>query len=36
MTGPDIEMKESVRARLEGLRAMAESRSREKTRDKTR
>ena len=35
-TGPDIEMKESVRARLEGLRAMAESRSREKTRDKTR
>ncbi len=36
MTGPDIEMKESVRARLEGLRAMAESRSKEKTRDKTR
>ena len=35
-TGPDIEMKESVRARLEGLRAMAESRSKEKTRDKTR
>ena len=35
-TGPDIEMKESVRARLEGLRAMAESRSRKKTRDKTR
>ena len=35
-TGPDIEMKESVRARLEGLRAMAESRSREKIRDKTR
>ena len=35
-TGPDIEMKESVRARLEGLRAMAESRSREKISDKTR